>query len=179
MIHAREEALAIAEESRQRPKFRVVSPPSGKGRPLPRQCPDDFDVIFVEIGRFDCENWYRASRITINRWLEERGKRRLIRLRARFVQHQRDTGKKPRLITRSAPLSDRRRIPFTLARQAAHFLRVVRCGGWVVSPTGEGDWRVGTRRMTAAQMVDFAVAKGFDLRANLQCLHAEGVECRP
>jgi hypothetical protein len=44
-----------------------------KGRPPQRKRPDDFDVIFVEQGRVECERWYRASRITVNRWMDEAG----------------------------------------------------------------------------------------------------------
>jgi hypothetical protein len=73
---------------------------------------------------------------------------------------------------------DRRRVSFTLARHAAQHLRIVRSGGFIVSPTGDGDWWVGTRRMSAAQLVDLAVGKGFDRAAALQGGDAEGVERR-
>lgn len=147
--------------------------PELKGRPPLRACPDDFDVMFVEQGRQECEDWYRASRRTINRWMVERGEVRLIKARASYVAHQRAAGD---WLTRSsrmvdsrpvkAPraehsIRDRRKVSFILARHAAQYLRVVRNGGWIVSPTPQGDWRVGTRRLSPAQMLDLAVAKGF------------------
>jgi hypothetical protein len=161
-----------------------------KGRPPPRSCPDDFEVIFVEQGREGCEAWYRARKTTITRWLEERGKERLIAARRDYVAHQRGAGewitrqtrmvvhKDVRAKPKSAPVRDRRRVSFTLARHAAQHLRIVRSGGFIVSPTGDGDWWVGTRRMSAAQLVDLAVGKGFDRAAALQGGDAEGVERR-
>src|SRR5690242_19228672 len=78
-----------------------------KGRPPLRKCPDDFDVIFVEQGRLGCEAWYRARRDTVTRWLEERGKVKLIRKRADFVAHQRANGQ---WLTRSSRLVEHREI---------------------------------------------------------------------
>lgn len=145
----------------------------GKGRPPPRRCPDDFDVIFVEIGRLDCENWYRASRRTINRWLIERGKQRLINLRAAFVRHLRNQAAavKPRPL--AIPINDNRSPDPEIVRLAAHFLRRPANGGWTVSQANSGDWRVGISLCSPAQLLDRAIAKGFDIRAaNLQ-LQAE------
>jgi hypothetical protein len=51
----------------------------------PRPCPGDFDETFVRIGRLACEEHYCAGRRTITRWLEERGKRRLINARTEHV----------------------------------------------------------------------------------------------
>ena len=159
-----------------------------KGRPPLRACPDDFDVIFVEQGRVGCETWYRASRSTVNRWMDERGAKRLIAARKAYVSHQRKAGRwvtrqtrmvehkdvRPKL--RSGPVRDRRTVSFTLARHAAQHLRIVRNGGFIVSLTGQGDWWVGSRRYSAAQMVDLATAKGFDRRsAALQADGEEGV----
>lgn len=147
-----------------------------KGRPPLRPCPDDFDVIFVEQGRLGCEAWYRAARTTIDRWLKERGKKRLIKARAAYVAHQRKTGewitRQTRMVTHreigaatpARSVRDRRVVSFTLARHAAQHLRIIRNGGFVVSPSSSGDWFVGSKRMSAAQMVDLAKAKGFDWR---------------
>lgn len=142
----------------------------GKGRPPPRRCPDDFDVIFVEIGRLDCENWYRASRRTINRWLEERGKSRLIDLRAAYVRHQRNQAAKGKVAPkRVEPVNDNRSIDPDLARLAADYLRIVRNGGWRISQAQAGDWRVGLNVRSAAELVALAERKGFDVAgANLQ-----------
>jgi hypothetical protein len=145
-----------------------------KGPPPLRPCPDDFDVIFVEQGRVGCESWYRARRSTINRWLEERGKKRLIDARAAFVAHQRANGRwltrSSRLVECRAPkpqratgtIRDKRKVPVLVARHAAQFLRVNRNGGYIVSPTPTGDWWVGSRRLSPAQMLDLARGRGFD-----------------
>lgn len=163
-----------------------------KGRPPPRAVPADFDVIFVEQGRVGCEAWYRARRDTVTRWLEQRGKKRLIKARAAYVAHQRAQGK---WLTRSsrlvehrelpkpkvrATIRDRRKVSFTLARNAAQHLRIIRNGGFIVSPAGDGCWWLGSRRVSAAQLVDFAKERGFDPKdpGNLQAPASEGVERR-
>lgn len=159
-----------------------------KGRPPLRACPDDFDVIFVEQGRIGCETWYRAARLTVNRWMSERGVKRLIEARAAFVAHQRKNGQ---WMTRSTklvehhevrkaasrlPIRDRRKVHPTLARHAAQHLRIARNGSFVVSPAGNDEWWVGSRRLSAAQMVDLACSKGFDRAATLQAHGDEGVD---
>lgn len=153
-----------------------------KGRPAIRKCPDDFDVIFVEQGRDGCVDWYRAHKLTVTRWLEDRGKARLIEARAAFVSHQRKNGKwmtrssnlvevRKSLPTRLEAIRDPRKVNPTLARHAAQHLRIIRHGGFIVSIASNGDWRVGTRLLSAAQLVDFAVAKGFD---RVAVMHLEG-----
>jgi hypothetical protein len=151
-----------------------------KGRPPLRSCPDDFEVIFVEKGRDGCESWYRARRDTVTRWLSECGKDRLIKARANFVSHQRANGRwitratnlvehrEVRKVSTRQPVKDKRKVSFTLARHAAQHLRIMRNGGFIVSPTPQGDWWVGTKRLSAAQMLDLAVSKGFDRAAALQ-----------
>lgn len=145
-----------------------------KGRPPLRNVPDDFDVIFVEIGRQGCEAWYRAHKRTVTRWLIERGKAKLIKARAAFVKHQRSQGKwltrstcmvqhrATGLATHAQPVRDRRMVSGILARHAAQHLRIIRHGGFIVSQATNGDWRVGTRSLSAAQLVDLASSKGFD-----------------
>jgi hypothetical protein len=165
-----------------------TSPLPLKGRPPLRQRPDDFEVIFVEQGRVGCEPWYRARRDTVTRWMKEcdverlgAGLPMLIAARAAFVAHQRSQGnwitRQTPLVTRrdipkptrSQPIRDRRKVSFTLARHAAQYLRIVRHGGFIVSPTPQGDWWVGSRRLSAAQMLELARSKGFDERAlNMQ-----------
>ena len=162
--------------------------PDLKGRPPLRKRPDDFRAVFIEHGRDGCEPWYRASRKTITRWMLEEGAKELIKARAAYVAKQRANGE---WITRSTklvvhrevpnvvrlPIRDRRKVHPTLARHAAQHLRIVRHSGMIVSQAGNGDWWVGSRRLSAAQMVDFAVSKGFDARsASLQARAAEGVE---
>lgn len=165
---------------------KLQAPPL-KGRPPLRACPADFDVIFVEQGRLGCEAWYRASRTTVNRWMAERGHKRLIEARAAFVAHQRARGE---WMTRSTRLvevrvrktqglqavRDRRFVNPNLARHAAQHLRIIRNGGFIVSPTPQGDWWVGSRRLSAAQMVDLACSKGFDRVSALQACRSADVE---
>lgn len=150
----------------------------GKGRPPPRSCPDDFDIIFVEVGRLDCENWYRASRRTINRWLNERGKVRLINLRAAYIRHLRNQAAAAKLgPKRPEPLVIAQAFDQDLARLAAEFLRYSRNGGWAVSQTSSGLWRVGITVKTVAELLDMAVRKGFDVeRANLQLAAERAVQ---
>lgn len=155
----------------------VASLHGPKGRPPLRKCPDDFDIMFVEQGRLGCEAWYRASRMTVNRWMTERGAQKLIDKRAAYVAHLRAKGewmtRSTRLvvvraapsINRSQPVRDRRKVSFTLTRHAAQYLRINRNGGWIVSPTPQGDWWIGSRRYSAAQLVDLACSKGFDRKA--------------
>lgn len=142
-------------------------------RPL-RPVPEDFEVVFVEQGRVECEAWYRARRTTIDRWLEESGKQRLIDKRAAFVKFLRAQRKAPKPVERPRRAMDRRKVPPALVRRAANFLRCVRNGGWVVAPTPEGDWWVGTRRRSPAELVDMASQRGFDRRAVIQQLKMEG-----
>jgi hypothetical protein len=143
-----------------------------KGRPPLRQCPPDFEVIFVEIGRVEVETWYRASRRTINRWLLERGKRKLINLRAAYVRRQRLMAAKGKPLPTAAAVNGREVDP-DLARLAAEHLRRPRNGGWMVSQSKFGDWYVGIVRRSAEQMLEMAERKGFDVEAaNLQ-LQAE------
>jgi len=156
-----------------------------KGRPPLRPCPDDFEVIFVEQGRVGCEAWYRARRDTITRWLKEKGKDRLIKARAAYVAHQRANGqwltrssnlvehRDVRSAGRSLPIRDKRKVDFTTARHAAQHLRVMRNGGYVVSPAPNGDWRVGSRLLSAAQMVDLAKEKGFEATSSREEPDAE------
>lgn len=136
-----------------------------------RPCPEDFDIIFVEQGRVECENWYGASRITVNRWLIESGKRRLIELRAAFVRHQRETQPQPK--PASVPVLDGRQVEPGILHLAADFLRTPRGGGWAVSSTGQGDWWVGQTRRSPADMVDLAAKKGFDLEGAEALLHSQ------
>jgi hypothetical protein len=163
-----------------------------KGRPPLRSCPDDFEVIFVEQGRLGCESWYRTRRTTINRWLDESGKDRLIAARSTYVKALRSRGewitRQTRMVTHqevrpkrsSSPVVDRRRVSFTLARHAAQHLRVIRNGGFIVSPTGQGDWWVGSRRYSAAQMVELAERKGFNVKeASVQAAADDEVQADP
>lgn len=124
-----------------------------------RPVPDDFDVIFVEQGRLECEAWYRASRITVNRWLVQRGKRRLIEARAAFVKHQREAHP-PEKAPEPIFEDDETMVP--LASRAAQFLRSSRYGGWTITKSDHGGWRVGTVVKSSEQLIIMAERQGFD-----------------
>ena len=149
--------------------LRAAKPLSWQSRP----CPPDFDVVFVEQGRLECEAWYRARRTTITRWLEERGKARLIKARAAFVKHQRsirrgDIGK-PNGI---AQAKDRRKADAKLVEIASRFLQSRPGGGWVVYQCECGNWMVGTHRRSPADVIDMAERKGWDKRRALEQIRA-------
>jgi hypothetical protein len=48
----------------------------------PRPCPVDFEETLIAIGRLACEEHYGVGRVTVNRWLDECGKARLLKARA-------------------------------------------------------------------------------------------------
>lgn len=129
-----------------------------------RACPADFEIVFVEQGRLECEAWYRARRTTITRWLEECGKARLLKRRAEFVRHQREM-KRGRANGYAAPApKDRRKIDPKLCRMAARHLQHAKHGGWVVYASDDGSFIVGTMRQSPAELVAFAEKRGFDRR---------------
>jgi hypothetical protein len=148
---------------------RASKPLSWQSRP----CPPDFDVVFVEQGRLECEAWYRARRTTITRWLEERGKARLIKARAAFVKHQRSVkrvgnGK----ANGAAHAADRRKVDPKLVEIASRFLQSPKGGGWVVYLCDCGQWMVGTHRRSPAEVVEIAERKGFDKHRALEQIRA-------
>lgn len=128
-----------------------------------RPCPDDFDIIFVERGRLACEDWYKASRLTVNRWLIERGKTRLINKRAEFVRYQREQEAATRTIPAphgdTAPIDDELH---EVAAEAASFLRITRYGGWTITSGPGGQWLVGTVHKTSDELIAMAERQGFD-----------------
>lgn len=133
------------------------------GLPASLPCPSDFEAVFLEIGRLACEEHYRVGRETVNRWLDERGAQRLIADRAAIVSQRveaRRIGRRE-IVRHVVPIRDKRRVSPLVVQRAVRFLREVRNGGWIVSPTGNGDWWVGSRRRSAAELVDLAKAKGF------------------
>jgi hypothetical protein len=153
-------------------------------RVTPCPCPDDFEQVFVRIGRQACQEHYRVGRPTINSWLNQRGKERLIRDRAKHVtkkgeesswavaRYGRETvdnwraegltrGDVGRMLSAAIPVVAGPLVSETLARSAAQFLRQSRNGGLFVSPTAAGDWWVGLVRKSAAELVEMAKAKGF------------------
>lgn len=71
---------------------------------------------------------------------------------------------------------DSEKIPFTLARQAAQHLRISRNGGTIVSPAQNGDWWVGSRRRSAAELLKLAISKGFEPPALVD--DAQSIPCK-
>lgn len=141
---------------------------------LPRHVPEGFETFYVERGRLACEEHFKAARVLVNAWMRECGKQDLIKARAEYVARKREESE---WITRSSSLTahreikrtpvreainDRRKVSFMVARQAAHHLRINRNGGMIVSPAGDNEWWVGTRRLSAAQVLDMARERGFD-----------------
>lgn len=150
---------------------------TGKGKPLSwqsRPCPADFDIIFVEMGRFECEAHYRARRTTITRWLEERGKARLLKRRALFVKYQSDLKRRTKSKPNGAAIApkDRRRPDPKLVEIAGRFLQSPNGGGWVAYACDCGNWIVGTRRISPAEVIDMAERKGFNKRRALEQIRA-------
>lgn len=126
-----------------------------------RPCPEDFGIIFVEKGRLECEAWYGASRLTVNRWLIERGKSRLINRRAEFVRFQREQEHPQQQRAKVAHVDVDARL-HALAAEAANFLRVSRYGGWTITASPDGHWIVGTVRKTPDELIAMAERQGFD-----------------
>ena len=146
---------------------------TSKGGIPNRRRPDDFEVAFVELGRVQCEIFYRAGRATISRWLTEAGKRRLLEQRKKFLKAQRSAEAEDRRKRRAlcsgqlapkviglAPLCDTDEQILALA---ARWLQKRSSGGWVVYELPHGWWMVGTVRRSAGEMLAKAIGKGFDI----------------
>jgi hypothetical protein len=133
------------------------------GLPLSLPCPSDFEAVFLEIGRLACQEHYRVGRDTVNRWLEQHGKQRLIETRAAIVRKRADAKRLDRhdvakILRHAYPTDD---APVALVEQAAQFLRLRRNGGWPVSRSADGMWMVGISRKTGAEVIEIAKRKGF------------------
>ena len=148
------------------------NPQLREGSQRMRPVPDGFEQTFILIGRFDCQEHYRARRETITAWLEQIGKARLIAARKEHVAAERRAG---RWMTRQTRLVDKRPRPAepveppepadpeldAIARRAAHFLRTSLYGGWRVSRAPDGGWFVGTVRRTSERLIEMAERQGF------------------
>ena len=58
--------------------------------------PDDFEQVLIRIGRHLCPEWYGVHRRSIDRWIEQCGKERLLRLRREFVMTREEERRKQR-----------------------------------------------------------------------------------
>lgn len=137
-----------------------------------RPCPVDFEVVFIEQGRLECEAWFRARRTTVTRWLEECGKANLLARRAAFVRHQRLMAKGA---TKAKPAeqirADRRKLDPRLVELAIVHLQRRENGGWVIVPNCIG-FIVGTRRRSAIEVMELAERKGFNRRRAIEQIKA-------
>jgi hypothetical protein len=145
-----------------------------------RPCPEDFAVVFVQIGRLECEEHYQARRDTVTRWLNECGAAELIDQRWQQVLVNRAAKARQRQLRREVARMLHEAYPvdgisIEVAEAAAQHLRLTRNGGWPVSRAGDGLWWVGTQRRTVEEMVAFAVRKGFD--ATLSGEGGSAVDC--
>lgn len=127
-----------------------------------RQCPDDFVDIYLQIGWDGIEDHYRAHKLTIKRWIEECGGDELKRRRKDAVRTKRFHAARKHLKRGGEIRRDAEPVPEPIVREAAHHLRFPQNGGWCVFPTQRGDWFVGQRHMSPGEVVEMAVAKGFD-----------------
>lgn len=137
-----------------------------------RDCPDDFEVIFVELGRLECEAHYRARRTTITRWLEERGKKKLLRQRADFVKYQRQLKRGKGKANGAADPQCKRKVDPKLVEIASRFLQSPKGGGWVVYAINGSAWMVGTHRRSPAEVIEIAERMGFDKRRAVEQIRA-------
>lgn len=147
-----------------------------------RPKPDDFEVVFTERGRLECESYFRAGRNTITRWLKESGKARLLKLRRAYVKAHRDYEVQERHRRKAqakdqAEKEQRAHIeaeiidPQVLAL-AARYLQMKQNGSWVVYELECGLWMIGTRRRTPGELLDKAKGKGFDVARAMRQIQA-------
>jgi len=128
-----------------------------------RPIPDDFEVLFVEIGRLACEENYGVGDNTITRWLKEAGEERLKRLREDYVR-QRDRDARLRLLaTGRVHLRRKGEVPHLSAEIVAAAARFV-CHARVLSVASSRDRpRVDIFPRTATELIDLAERLGFDV----------------
>lgn len=158
--------MAVGGPTHSRPAQWVVTQRiRGRFGASSKPCPADFVVVYVKIGRLACEQHYSVGDNTVTRWLDECGKERLIAVRATHVRQLRSWARRSQAAqeSRSQAQRDYRFVDPDVAQAAAEYLRINANGGWMVSPTDEGDWRVGIARKSSAQLVDMARRNGFDV----------------
>jgi hypothetical protein len=118
-----------------------------------RPCPADFVEVYLRIGWDGIEDHFHAHKTVIKRWVGENGGDELKARRREAVRASRRS--------RAGPVADGVSVAPATVAEAAHFLRGREGGGWMVSATGKGDWRVGTMRKTPAEVVEMARRRGF------------------
>jgi hypothetical protein len=135
------------------------------------KAPDNFDIIFIEKGRLACESIFKVSRLTVNHWLIQRGKSRLIKARSDFVRFQREQERyRGEQEARSSVPIDKALYP--LAREAASYLQISRYGGWAITER-DGQWLVGSVLKTSDELIAMAERQGFDSETARKEIDAE------
>lgn len=125
--------------------------------------PGDLADVLVEKGLEKLEAHYGVRKTVLLRWLSELDEAVIKRRRrAHVAQLRRKARPLSASVRRLTIVEDTRPANPRIAAAAAQHLRIVRNGGWIVSRTQFGDWRVGMKRLSAHQLIEMAVAKGFD-----------------
>ncbi len=139
-----------------------------RGRYAERQCPPDFEQIFITLGRLACEEHYSTRASVVTRWLDQCGKQRLIELRRQHVRQRRTEARIGKKQAAEVERLEARTIatlgipdPLVAARAADH-LRIARNGGWMISRNADGDWIVGLSVKSSAQLIAMATRYGFE-----------------
>lgn len=144
--------------------------PRRSAQPPRRPMPRDFEARYLELGLKGCAEHYGAWNRTVRRWLEMLGRDRMRARRLEMLQARRKAAKAERVdLDRLRRTEARRRVvtssepmpPLEIIRDAAHFLRTPKGGRNLVCPSGQGDWFVGSVRVTPQDLVRRAKQKGF------------------
>lgn len=155
----------------------VLQPPAPAEEKGPRPCPANFRQAYIEHGRDECEVIFHASHQTVTRWLNESGRRALVKARAAFVAQRRAERRKA-ATPPAKPKRGRRGRPVApeLAAAAANYLRAPPCRVVVLRMTDDSvEWYVdGKGRMPASDMLKLAKAKGFTPPPNLTGKRPQG-----
>lgn len=123
-----------------------------------RPCPDDFALVFVQIGRLACEEQYRAERDTITRWLEECGKEKLIEQRKAFVHWKRKLQARGKQNWKRGSRRDST-VPYPMVVEAHRYLKHAIPRSVVIGPLNQ------------AELVAYAASLGFDPASTLSPAH--------
>lgn len=138
--------------------------------------PSDLADVYVVKGKHMLEAHYGVRKSVMLRWLSELDEGLLKRKRQAFVRNERSANRLRRVpsstLRRLTIVQDARPADIRVVRMAADFLRCVRNGGWIISRTQFGDWLVGMRKLSPYELIEMAIAKGFDAKA--AALQAEG-----
>lgn len=124
-----------------------------------RPLPDDFEQTYLAMGWDGLQYHYGTMNRTIKRWIEEAGGDELRARRAAAVNARRNKKSVKATQPVATIVCD---VEPELIKAAAHHLRHPRNGGWFVSQTPQGDWRVGNVRKSGREVLALAKNRGFD-----------------